>query len=61
MNMVVLGKRLETVIKSQQSAVAMLEQTEPGSVEHRLEARSLEVLLKAKNKLLQDKTLKEAI
>jgi len=60
-NMVVLGKRLETVIKSQQSAVAMLEQTEPGSVEHRLEARSLEVLLKAKNKLLQDKTLKEAI
>ena len=60
-NMVVLGKRLDTVIKSQQSAVAMLEQTEPGSVEHRLEAHSLEVLLKAENKLLQDKTPKEAI
>lgn len=60
-NMVVLGKRLAMVIQSQQSAVAMLEQTEPGSVEHRLEARSLEVLLKAKNKLLQDKSLTETI
>lgn len=60
-NMVVLGKRLDLVIKSQQSAVAMLEQSEPGSVEHRLEARSLEVLLKAKNKLLQDKSLTETI
>ena len=54
-NMVVLGKRLDTVIKSQQGAVAMLEKTEPGSVEHRLELRSLEVLLKAKSRLQRDK------
>jgi integrase len=54
-NMVVLGKRLDTVIKSQKGAVAMLEKTEPGSVEHRLELRSLEVLLKAKSRLQRDK------
>jgi hypothetical protein len=54
-NMVVLGKRLDTVIKSHQGAVAMLEKTEPGSVEHRLELRSLEVLLKAKSRLQRDK------
>ncbi len=35
--------------------VAMLEKTEPGSVEHRLELRSLEVLLKAKSRLQRDK------
>ena len=54
-NMVVLGKRLDTVIKSQQGAVAMLERTEPGSVEHRLELRSLEVLVKARSRLQRDK------
>jgi hypothetical protein len=58
-NLVVLGKRLDKVIQSQQVAVAMLEKTENGSVEHRLEARSLEALLKAKHKLLQDKAMKE--
>lgn len=53
-NMVVLGKRLDLVIKSQESAVAVLQKTEPGSVEHRMEARTLEVLLKARCNLKKE-------
>lgn len=47
MNQVVFGKRLAHVIKHQEIAVAILERDDAGSVEHRLEARQLEVLLKA--------------
>lgn len=54
-SLAVKAKRLETMIKSQQGEVAMLERTEPGSVEHRLELRFLERLLKAKSRLQRDK------
>lgn len=50
-NMVVLSKRLQVVVRSQQVVVATLERTERGSVEHRLETRHLEVLLKAQTRL----------
>jgi integrase len=50
-NMVVFAKRLRAVVRSQQSVVATLERTERGSVEHRLEVRHLEVLLKAQARL----------
>ncbi|MHA6842157.1 tyrosine-type recombinase/integrase [Ralstonia pseudosolanacearum] len=50
-NLVVFGKRLDHVIKFQEVAVATLERDEAGSVEHRLEARHLEVLLKARERL----------
>ena len=50
-NQVVFGKRLDHVIKFQEVAVANLERDEAGSVEHRLEARHLEVLLKASERL----------
>lgn len=50
-NQVVFGKRLNHVIKFQEVAVATLERDEAGSVEYRLEARHLEVLLKASERL----------
>ncbi len=50
-NQVVFGKRLEHVIRFQEMAVADLENEDKGSVEHRLEARHLEVLLKARERL----------
>jgi integrase len=50
-NLVVFEKRLEHVIQYQQSAVAKLAMDESGSVEHRLEARHLAVLLKARERL----------
>lgn len=50
-NMVVFSKRLQAVVRSQQSVVATLERTERGSVEHRLEVRHLEMLLKAQTRL----------
>lgn len=50
-NLVVFGKRLDHVIKFQEVAVATLERDDAGSVEHRLEARHLEVLLKAREHL----------
>ena len=50
-NMVVFGKRLEHVIRLQEMAVATLERDDQGSVEHRLEVRHLEVLLKARERL----------
>lgn len=53
-NQVVFGKRLEHIIKFQSSAVAALERDEAGSVEHRLEARHLEVLLKARERLKKE-------
>lgn len=54
-NMVVFSKRLQAVVRSQQSVVATLERAERGSVEHRLEVRHLEVLLKAKTRLEEGK------
>lgn len=50
-NLVVYGKRLEHVIKHQEVAVATLASDETGSVEHRLEASHLKVLLKARERL----------
>jgi integrase len=50
-NMVVFSKRLQAVVRSQQSVVATLERTERGSVEHRLEVRHLQVLLKAQARM----------
>lgn len=50
-NLVVFGKRLEHVIKHQEVAVATLARNEAGSVEHRLEASHLQVLLKARERL----------
>lgn len=50
-NLVVFGKRLEHVIKHQEVAVATLASDESGSVEHRLEANHLKVLLKARERL----------
>ncbi len=50
-NMVVFGKRLEHIIKHQEVTVANLARDEAGSVEYRLEARHLEVLLKARGRL----------
>jgi integrase len=50
-NMVVFGKRLEHVIKYQEVAVAGLAKDEAGSVEHRLEARHLEILIQARSRL----------
>ena len=50
-NQVVFSKRLDHIIQFQKSAVAALEQNEHGSVEHRLEARHLEILLTARDRL----------
>lgn len=50
-NLVVQAKRLEHVIKHQEVAVATLASDEAGSVEHRLEASHLKVLLKARERL----------
>lgn len=50
-NMVVFGKRLGHIIKHQEVTVANLARDEAGSVEYRLEARHLEVLLKARGRL----------
>lgn len=50
-NMVVFEKRLEHIIKHQQVAVTSLAKDDAGSVEYRLEARHLEVLLKARDRL----------
>lgn len=50
-NAVVFGKRLELLIKTQEVVVASLAQGEEGSVEHRLEADHLRVLLKTRQRL----------
>ncbi len=50
-NLVVFGKRLEHIIKHQEVTVATLANDEAGSVEHRLEASHLEMLLKARRRL----------
>jgi hypothetical protein len=52
-NQVVSPKRLEYVIRSQEGVVARLEKVEPSSVEHRLEIASLQVLLKARQRLTE--------
>lgn len=52
-NQVVAGKRLNLVIKTQESVVARLADGEAGSVEHRLEANHLRVLLKARQQLVE--------
>lgn len=53
-NQVVSPKQLELVIRSQEGVVAKLEKVEPGSVEHRLEVASLEVLIKARQRLKEN-------
>lgn len=53
-NQVVSPKRLEYVIRSQEGVVARLEKVEPGSVEHRLEVASLQVLIKARQRLTEN-------
>lgn len=52
-NAVVFGKRLGLLIKTQEVVVASLAQGEQGSVEHRLEADHLRVLLKARQRLAE--------
>lgn len=52
-NLVVFGKRLDYVIRTQETVVATLEHDESGSVEHRLEVTHLQVLLKARQKLAE--------
>lgn len=53
-NLVVFSKRLDLLIRSQKTAVTTLERDEKGSIEHRLEARNLEVLLKASQRFKRD-------
>ena len=53
-NLVVFGKRLEHVIKHQEVAVATLARDDAGSVEYRLEAGHLKVLLKARERLKRE-------
>lgn len=50
-NAVVFGKRLGLLIKTQETVVTTLARDEQGSVEHRLEADHLRVLLKARQRL----------
>lgn len=52
-NAVVFGKRLGLLVKTQETVVATLAQQEQGSVEHRLEADHLRVLLKARQRLTE--------
>ncbi len=52
-NAVVFGKRLGLLIKTQETVVATLAKEEQGSVEHRLEADHLRVLLKARQRLTE--------
>ena len=52
-NMVVFDKRLGLLIKTQETVVQTLSRAEPGSVEHRLEADHLRVLLKARQRLTE--------
>ncbi|MEM5343384.1 hypothetical protein [Paraburkholderia azotifigens] len=50
-NLVVYGKRLDFVIRTQESVVSTLASSSPDSVEHRLEADNLKVLLSARTRL----------
>jgi hypothetical protein len=52
-NAVVFGKRLSLLIKTQEAVVTTLASTESGSVEHRLEAGHLQVLLKARERFTE--------
>jgi hypothetical protein len=52
-NAVVFEKRLGLLIRTQETVVATLASTEAGSVEHRLEADHLQVLLKARKRLTE--------
>ena len=59
-NLVVRSKRLDLVIRSQESVVAQLDRGEKGSVAQRLEAEHLKRMLLARDRLKQAKTEKEA-
>lgn len=59
-NLVVRGKRLDLVIRSQESVVAQLDRDEMGSVAQRLEAEHLKRMLLARDRLKQAKFEKEA-
>ena len=52
-NAVIFSKRLGLLIKTQEAVVATLTSNEPGSVEHRLEAAHLGVLLKARRRFVE--------
>jgi hypothetical protein len=58
-NVVVLSKRLDMVIRSQESVVSQLERDAGGSVEQRLETEHLKRMLLARDQLNQAKTEKE--
>lgn len=58
-NVVVRGKRLDMVIRSQESVVAQLDRDAGGSVEQRLETEHLKRMLFARDRLRQIKTEQE--
>lgn len=55
-NLVVHRKRLDFLIQTQEGVAAALEESSPGSVEHRLEANHLKVLISAREKLQEGKS-----
>jgi len=59
-NLIVRSKRLDLVIRSQESVVAQLNQDEKGSVTQRLEAEHLKRMLLARDRLKQAKAKMEA-
>lgn len=60
-NLVVRGKRLDLVIRSQESVVAKLNNDAKGYVEHRLEAEHLKRMLLARDRLRHAKTKQDAV
>ncbi|MBP0596885.1 hypothetical protein J8I26_02145 [Herbaspirillum sp. LeCh32-8] len=50
-NLVVFGKRLDLVIRTQENVVSVLASSSPDGVEHRLEAANLQTLLNARMRL----------
>ncbi|MBU7435784.1 hypothetical protein [Paraburkholderia fungorum] len=50
-SLVVYGKRLDLVIRTQENVVSVLASSSPGTVEHRLEADNLRTLLNARTRL----------
>ena len=50
-NLVVYGKRLDLVIRTQEAVLANLAKSNPGSVEHRLESENLSTLRNARSRL----------
>lgn len=55
-NQIVFSRRLDHVIRSQETVVMTLGRSEPGSVEHRLEADHLRVLFRAREQFKEGKS-----